>query len=687
MYKPSFTVATIVVCILTFLGLASQYLLKHIPAPPTNRLALESAEYLMQGDAEPVDWYPYGDEAFALARRTGKPILMLVGTTWSKFARSMDHDVFPKSEVSRYLSRNFVCIRVDGVENPEWMSAFLPLGRIRAGFLPGFQGWVLDPSGRVIDFIGRNNFNTKVDDKAFLDMLVQGKSSFDESQSLNPGAVAPGEIQRQDIQRIQEGHAKLVPPFSGYAMYLSGRIHPKFGGFPSRGTQQLFPNALRYLLLVGRRDDFDRALDPMLFTSIVDLMDGGFFRLSETPDWRTINFDKLACVNAEMMGVISLGEALKPNPIQRRIAADTFDFLTGQMIRDGMVAACRVGDESGIGRSLRSSFSPRRTRDVLGGYKDWAQDNLGLKLGDNPLMVPHLVSEKSFEDPFEKAMKLMREDSGDSVKLSGIAKLNVNGFVAARLIETARLWNDRNRLQAALAIVDGLHEFRLQDRLYPSRGSLSPGASYLGDYTAYCDAMLQDFLATGRIVSFQNGLTMMRQTLHIFSGDFSGEFVTRQRPTSLLGPQDTLVPEVVDVTKESCTAQIIRLLKAYGRLLGPTSEGSEFQQRSYTAMNLFAGLIDEGGADVGGYYCAAAQVVDDAYAVCVGPQSQELSDQFYRRVPTRFVAAAYGPVRKDLQNRAPGVYVIRDGALSGPFTVEQAAQRLPAVATLDVPPN
>nr|HWA83187.1 hypothetical protein [Fimbriimonadaceae bacterium] len=127
-------------------------------------------------------------------------------------------------------------------------------------------------------------------------------------------------------------------------------------------------------------------------------------------------------------------------------------------------------------------------------------------------------------------------------------------------------------------------------------------------------------------------------------------------------------PEIVDNIRESCTAQVIRLGSEYGRLLGPA--GVDLIRASNEALARFAPICPALGQYAAGFYCAAAEVEDGTYAVTVGVNAVDLAAQLARLAPGRLVAPAFGPVKSP--GNAPGIYVIRNDAVQGPLTLQQA---------------
>src|SRR2546423_6643133 len=106
---------------LTWLVMSSDTFAESAPAHPehTNRLAQEKSPYLLQHAHNPVDWYPWGEEAFAKARQENKPIFLSIGYSTCHWCHVMERESFESEEVARFLNEHFVCIKVDREERPD----------------------------------------------------------------------------------------------------------------------------------------------------------------------------------------------------------------------------------------------------------------------------------------------------------------------------------------------------------------------------------------------------------------------------------------------------------------------------------------------------------------------------------------------------------------------------------------
>lgn len=677
MMKPNFAVVTFVTATLVAVGVFVKFAGPSVPNPPTNRLAQSSEDFLLQATYQPVDWLPLTQDSFSEARRTGKPILMAIGAAFSQAALDIDKDVFSDNSFAVYLQRNFVCVRVDGLEHPEWLNSIAPLSRAQNPFLVGLQLCVLDPAARPIAFLGRTGREQNFDKDYVTLGILTAKAKYDSAISLvgTPGPL--NLVQTADIAALRNPQRGSMPSFPMFGASLSGHIDPIHGGFPMGYLQVITPNAWRYLLSVGRTRELARSLQPILLSPMVDWVDGGFFHVMTNADAPAVEYGKVTTDNAEMLQFLTSFSLLTDEPRYRYLALKTFDYLANMRLSTGLLPACQVPDLQPNGRSLRYSFSSNRLHQILtDSERNWARDNLGLDVSQNQTMVPHLSKWDSASDPnLDAVINKLSRAYRPPAKFTNPNLVNVNGFTVARMLESARLLSDPDRMLKAQALAEVLQTALYGGELVRRTIPAAPDAS-LATYLGYADTCLADFLTSGRVVSLDRGIKVLTDAFDRFGRTCPGYLTMSPLGEQLIGMEDTDVPEVLDNLNEASMAGAIRLAHNYGRLLSDTPTGKNLIRRAYLASSLVTGLGLPPVPRMAGFYLAAAQLTDDGYAITVGPHAQEDADTLAKRWPTRLVAPAFGPVRRDLQARAPGVYVIRGSEVRGPFTVEQAANQL-----------
>lgn len=680
---------TAVVTILCVLGLIANVLKPLIPDPAANPIASQPGDFMRQAFRQSVSWTTAGQAAFAEARRLDRPILLVVGHSWSATGRHMDREVFVGPEVANFINANFIPVRIDGDVEPSWVNAYLPLSRPAFGIRPDFQIWVLSPAGALVQPIYRPMASQSWDRTRFLNELIEAlhlAEQVRDSKTDSPHGLR----QIEDIQEVKSPDGASSPDLLTSLRQTLASVHPEFGGFPFNGFQELKPNAWRLIALSGYDDLLKKSLRPVLLSPMVDVQDGGFFSRARRDRWREIEYDKPAVLNSEMMLMLLIASKTTKDPefasFCDYLARTTLNSLSTEFkTQTGLIFTARQGDESDqLGRSERSSFSPRRLRSAAddGVLRTWMHENLGLRVETNRQMVPLIKTESVLNDPtFERALAAMKADYVVRKRFTGGIKMKTSATVAARQMQVARALGDDDRGQIAAQMFDWIDTFRTVDQVPHDLAGGVNDHEFLGDYLAYADAALQDYLGNGRVVSLFRGLSVLNRALLIFQGDTPGELRQTQASESELVPNAPAIPELLDNLGESTTATAIRLCSAYGRLLLSQSEeddrGLRLLRRAYALTSHFAETAPPLGYSAAGYSCAAAEVIDDRFALAVGSDAQQLANDLYKLRPTRLVAPRLGSIRKELENAKPGIYIFERGLPVGPFTLEEAAARLP----------
>src|SRR5690349_16607957 len=282
----------------------------------TNRLIKESSPYLLQHAHNPVDWYPWGEEAFNKARKEDKPVLVSIGYAACHWCHVMERESFENEEVAELMNRNFINIKVDREERPDVDHIYMDA--VQA--MTGSGGWPLNvfvtPVGKP--FYGGTYYPPK---KAFnrsswIDILQAISEAYKDRK---------GEIEQQAESLTEHlktsnsiGNPKAEFAFDKKAMdeafeNIMKSADKQWGGF---GRAPKFPQTftinflLRYSFITGNQQGLDQALlslDKMIQGGIYDQIGGGFARYSTDTEWLVPHFEKMLYDNALLVG--SLCEA------------------------------------------------------------------------------------------------------------------------------------------------------------------------------------------------------------------------------------------------------------------------------------------------------------------------------------------------------------------------------------------
>ncbi len=275
----------------------------------TNRLILESSPYLVQHAHNPVNWFPWGDEAFETARRLGRPVLLSIGYSTCHWCHVMERESFEDEEIAAYMNANYVAIKVDREERPDLDAIYMAA----VNELAGRGGWPmttwLTPDRKP--FYGGTYFpprdGVRGNRQGFLPLLAELKQLYDE----NPEKVADDAAR---VSRVIQG--RLTPPagtilprptvFSSVLSSFRKRFDRVNGGsgrapkFPSNMPIRLL---LRYYLRSGEevwREMAVLTLDKMARGGIHDQVGGGFHRYTVDSKWLIPHFEKMLYDNAQL---------------------------------------------------------------------------------------------------------------------------------------------------------------------------------------------------------------------------------------------------------------------------------------------------------------------------------------------------------------------------------------------------
>ena len=319
-----------------------------------NRLGRETSPYLLQHKSNPVDWWPWGPEALAEAKRSGKPILLSVGYAACHWCHVMAHESFEDDDTARVMNELFVNIKVDREERPDidqiYMAALHHLGEQGGWPLTMF----LTPEGEPI--WGGTYFpnSSRYGKPAFVDVLHEIARLFrDEPQKIENNRAAL--MERLAATARQPGIVTIgTAELDNAALQLGGIIDPVNGG--TRGAPK-FPQAALFELLwrAGLRTGEARyfaAVDVTLHHicegGIYDHLGGGFSRYSVDERWLVPHFEKMLYDNAQLLELLAIAHLRTGKPLYRQRARETVVWLAREMTTaEGAFSASLDADSEG----------------------------------------------------------------------------------------------------------------------------------------------------------------------------------------------------------------------------------------------------------------------------------------------------------------------------------------------------
>ncbi|MCW2978744.1 MAG: hypothetical protein JWO14_471, partial [Solirubrobacterales bacterium] len=296
-----------------------------------NRLARETSPYLLQHAENPVDWFPWGEEALGRARAEDLPILLSVGYSACHWCHVMERESFEDPDTAAYMNANFVPIKVDREERPDVDAIYMEA--VQA--FTGQGGWpmtvFLDPE--AVPFYGGTYFppddsrgmpSFRMVMEAVLEAYRGQRDEIRERAATMVGRL-------EALAKIDPGLAPGPEQLAEAVTTLLSHADPANGGF---GRAPKFPPSDSLELLLSRRtglEHVERTLDAMLAGGIYDQVGGGFARYAVDSAWLVPHFEKMLYDNALLARAYLHGWQVLGHERYRRVCEETLDWLLREM--------------------------------------------------------------------------------------------------------------------------------------------------------------------------------------------------------------------------------------------------------------------------------------------------------------------------------------------------------------------
>jgi uncharacterized protein YyaL (SSP411 family) len=479
-----------------------------------NRLANESSPYLRQHQNNPVDWFPWGEEAFAKAEAEDKPIFLSVGYSSCHWCHVMEHESFEDDEVAALLNRNFVSVKVDREERPDVDEAYMLAVQLSSG-RGGWPMSVFMTPDRKPVFAG--TYFPKEDRgqyPGFLTILRELDKVWrnDRAKTLET-AEQFVQAMTQSIGQELEGDAAVGPDlYDACVRALSLDFDEEFGGF---GQAPKFPphTAIEFLLNFAlieeapeelRQVASDMALASlhrMALGGIHDHVGGGFHRYSTDERWLVPHFEKMLYDNALLLGNYARAASLchEEMPEMEELFSRTADgivrWLKSEMTSpEGLFYSALDADSEGE-EGKYYTWSEKEIRESLGTDADAFCEAFQIHSGGNfrdeatgeptGTNIPHLL--ESFGDRFEGALGILRERRANRIRpgLDDKAIVGWNGLMIGALAEAGELKMAERAAEALLKFEEGFGSLPRQ-----IAGATAKGRGFLEDYAYLADGLM-----------------------------------------------------------------------------------------------------------------------------------------------------------------------------------------------------
>ena len=520
----------------------------------TNRLVHETSPYLLLHAHNPVDWYPWGDEALALAKKENKLIFLSVGYSTCYWCHVMERKVFSNPEIAGVMNKNFINIKIDREERPDLDEIYMTATQLlvqRGGwpnsvFLtpdlkPFYAGTYFPPA----DMPGRPGFPTILD--AVHEAWVTREAEVIESANQISNTIEMATSRGFTALNARALDRSLT---TSALDYLRTAYSHAYGGF---GTAPKFPSPanLEFLLSEYQRESglqtpprkdksllkmITHTLDMMAYGGMYDQIGGGFHRYSVDAKWLIPHFEKMLYDNAQLAKVYLRAYQLTREPRYRRVAEEVFSYIFREMTapEGGFYSALDAETDAEEGKYY--VWTADEIQKILGNPKDTSRFNeiYGVDKGPNfegksVLYVPAGSevegSVKGLSTAREKLLTARFEREYPLLDTKII--VNWNGLMIDALAYGYEVLGEERYLAAASKAARFILETMRKpdgELRHTYTGGVVKQDAYLDDYAFFVRGLLGLHAATGEDQWLDSARTLTDKMIQLFWDDKNGGF-------------------------------------------------------------------------------------------------------------------------------------------------------------------
>jgi uncharacterized protein YyaL (SSP411 family) len=625
-----------------------------------NRLASESSPYLRQHADNPVDWYPWGDEAFAAARETGRPILLSVGYSSCHWCHVMAHESFEDPEIAALMNRVFVNVKVDREERPDVDALYMEAVQALSGhggwpmtvFLtpegqPFFAGTYFpkSPSGGMISFPLlcqriEDLWHTRRDDLA--SQAAELTAALGRAAQLQPGGDLPGpEVVAAVHRSLRDQH------------------DDRWGGF---GAAPKFPQTMSHEAIVRwvagpadaeaaeaaeARQMLETSLDAMASGGIYDHLGGGFARYSVDAVWLVPHFEKMLYDQALLTRLYLHAWQVTGHDRYRQVVEETIGYVLRDLRHPsgGFFSAEDADSEGEEGRfyvwspdDLRAALGQDDlARQVAGYYGVTAEGNFE-HTGRSILNRIHARGELLRPPAIEEARQVLFEAREKRIRpgLDDKVLTEWNALMLGAVAEAAAATGRADWLEAAVANGEFLlSALRRDDGRWLRSWQADTGArhlAYAADYGALLDAFVRLAEATGEARWIAAARQVADDLLELFwDADRGGVLTTGTDAERLVAPTKDLMDNATPGANSLAAVGLLRLAALTGQ--------DRYRERAEDILRLIGPLAGQHPTAFGHLLYALDLAVHGIDEVVVAGDRPDLVEAVQRRFTPNAVLA------------------------------------------------
>lgn len=572
----------------------------------TNRLINEKSPYLLQHARNPVDWYPWGEEAFAKATAENKPIFLSIGYSTCHWCHVMNEESFSHEDVAKLMNDAFVSIKVDREERPDIDNIYMNV----AVMMNGSGGWpltiIMTPDKKP--FFAGTYFprETRFGQTGMLELVPKVSDAWKSQRGRILNSAEKITAALRENTDGKSGRDLGASTLKSTYQQLLGRYDEKNAGF---GTEQKFPapQNLLFLLRYWKRTGEPKALSMVENTlramrtgGMYDHVGFGFHRYSTEPTWRVPHFEKMLYDQAMLAMAYTEAFQATGNGDYARTAKEILTYVLRDMTAPaGGFYSAEDADSEGIeGRfylwtdnEIRSllpkpeaelfinAFGVDKTK-INTLYAAKSEDALAAELKSTPAYISSRLN-AAREKLFAEREKRIHPHKDDKILTDW------NGMMIAAFAKAAQVFDDPKYNEAAIRAADFVFtnlrrdDGRLLHRFRDGQASISAHAD---DYAFFVWGLLELYESTFDTCFLLSAIELNGHfTKHFWDSGEGGFFFTADDGEKLLTRQKEVFDGAIPSANSVAMLNLLRL----GRITGNT----EFEEKASALGRAFAGSI------------------------------------------------------------------------------------------------
>jgi len=649
-----------------------------------SRLAGATSTYLRQHASQPVDWWQWGEDAFAEAHRRGVPVLLSVGYASCHWCHVMARESFSDPVTAAAINADFVAIKVDREERPDIDAVYMAATQA----LNGSGGWpmtvFLTPTGApfyagtYFPPVARHQLPSfrqvltaisaawREDNASVVDAAVRISESLSE---VSAAAVSGGTADGSDVPTADQLNLT--------ASALVAQMDPEFGGFP--GSPKFPPAMVCEFLLRNCERTGDQAvlaaatrtLEGMARGGIYDQLGGGFSRYSVDSRWHVPHFEKMLDDNALLLAVYSHHARLTGSELSRRVTEQTAECVLGSLLTSGGGFAASLDADTGGVEGATYLWTPAQLSEVLGESDGAAAATLfGIHSSDQHDALPGMVLQllvdpadpawfKNIRSRLLSARGLRQQPGRDDLVV-----LRSNGLAIRGLAEAGANADRPEWVQAAAAAARYLLDVHRVDgrwRRASRAGVVGSAAAVLVDHADLAAGLLALYQADGDPRWLAEAVQILDLVLlHFRAADGGFNDTADDAEQLFLRPRDP-----GDGAAPSGASSIVDALLSAGSLTG----SGHFLQAAEEALATVSTLLMRAPRSAGWHLAVAQALASGPLQIAVsgvsGTARDELAATVRRHAPGGSVVVIGEPdsaallASRPLVDGGPVVYICR----------------------------